>query len=120
MTKAIQRKKPRIRKARSSLSPAKLAEMVEAATVDAYGESEQATGWFTMLDEHLDVPFDTTVLGVRVTVARIEQRDDDRIVAQCKRGREKLTISITELPLPTPKPDGAEWIEAYRRWLAGP
>ena len=42
---------PRITKAR-------LAEMIEEATVDAYGESEQVTGWFTMIDEHLAVPFD--------------------------------------------------------------
>jgi len=24
-----------------------------------------------------------------------------------------------DLPLPTPPPDGADWIEAYRRWLGG-
>ena len=31
------------------LSKARLAEMIEAATVDAHGESEQTTGWFTMI-----------------------------------------------------------------------
>jgi hypothetical protein len=33
--------------------------MIEQATVDAYGESEQTTGWFTMIDENLAVPFET-------------------------------------------------------------
>ncbi|MCM2578547.1 calcium-binding protein [Streptomyces meridianus] len=42
--------------------------MIEEATVDAYGEDEQRTGLFTMLEEHLDVPFTTVVLGVEVTV----------------------------------------------------
>jgi hypothetical protein len=26
--------------------------MIEEATADAYDESEQATGWFTMFEEH--------------------------------------------------------------------
>lgn len=41
------------------LSKAKLAEMIEEATVDAYGESERATGWFTMIEQHLALPFET-------------------------------------------------------------
>jgi hypothetical protein len=31
--------------------------MIEEATVDAYGESEQLVGFYTMIDEHLAVPF---------------------------------------------------------------
>jgi hypothetical protein len=26
-------------------------------------------------------------------------------------------IRVVDLPLPAPPPAGAEWIEAYRRWL---
>jgi len=52
------------RKQRSPVvSQARLREMIEDATVDAYGDSEQATGWHTMLEEHLALPFETTVLG---------------------------------------------------------
>jgi hypothetical protein len=32
--------------------------MIKEATVDAYGESEQVTGWFTMLENNLAVPFE--------------------------------------------------------------
>jgi hypothetical protein len=90
--------------------------MVEEATVDAYGEAEQATGWYTMFEEHLDLPFETKVLGVTVTVKRIELRDDDRIAAICTRGRAKQVVDMAELPLPSPRPDGAEWIVAYCAW----
>ena len=38
--------------------------MVEAATVDAYGEAEQATGWHCVIDEHLRMPFATEMLGL--------------------------------------------------------
>ena len=90
--------------------------MIEEATVDAYGESEQITGWFTMIDTKLAVPFETTVLGVLVVVERVELNRSDQIVAVCRRGRDRQVLSILELPLPTPPPDGAEWIEAYRHW----
>lgn len=98
------------------LSKARLDEMIEEATVDAYGESERATGWFTMFEERLKLPFETRVLGAIVTVIRIDLRGDDQINAVCARGRDRQAISLVDLPLPSPRPDGSEWIEAYRRW----
>jgi len=112
-------KKKAAKKATSRISKARLAEMSEEATVDAYGDSEQATGWFTMLEDNLELPFETEVLGVPVRVARIDQRDDDRLVAICVRGRDEQAIGLVDLPLPNPMPPGAEWIEAYRLWLGG-
>lgn len=93
--------------------------MIEEATVDAYDESEQATGWFTMFEEHLELPFETKVLGTAVTVAKIDLRDGGQIVAICTRGRDRQAIPLVDLPLPSPKPAGTEWIEAYRCWLGG-
>lgn len=90
--------------------------MVEEAIVDAHDESEQMTGWFTMMDERLTVPFETTVLGVPVTVERVDLDDSEQIVAICTRGRSRQAIPILDLPLPSPPPEGAEWIEAYRQW----
>jgi hypothetical protein len=112
-------KKTKPRTAQSGSSAAKLAEMIEEATVDAYDESEQATGWFTMFEEHLALPFDTVVLGVPVRVTRIDHRDDKRLVAICTRGRNEQAIGLTDLPLPQPMPPGAEWIAAYRHWIGG-
>ena len=73
----------------SGISKARLATMIEEATVDAYGESEQTTGWYTMLEEHLALPFDTTVLGVVVKVTRLDLGRGNTIVAICTRGRER-------------------------------
>jgi len=98
---------------------ARLEAMAEEATVDAYGESEQISGWACMFEDHVAVPFETTVLGEAVTVEAIEQRGDGRIVAICKRGRSRQAIDLFELPLPSPPPTGAEWIEAYRHWRKG-
>jgi hypothetical protein len=101
------------------ISRPRLGAMIEEATLDAYGESELETGWSTMIEDNLELPFETEVLGVVVRVTHIDQRDDDRLVAICVRGRDKQAIGLVDLPLPTPRPPGAEWIEAYRFWRCG-
>ena len=98
---------------------AKLIALIEEAIVDAYGESEQRVGFYTLLDERLETPFNTEILGVAVTVERIDMTDDEQIVAICRRGRTRQRVPILKLPLPNPRPAGAEWIEAYRSWVHG-
>lgn len=96
-----------------------LRKLVEEAIVDAWGESEQRTGFFTMIEEHLSLPFITKVLGVTVTVERVDLTVADDILAICRRGSKRQSIPILDLPLPQPPPSGAEWIEAYRLWVRG-
>jgi hypothetical protein len=103
----------------TKLPEAKLDALIEEATVDAYTESEQMMGFHTMLDEHLDMPFKTEVLGVEVIVEKVDLTDDDQIVVVCARRKSRQTIPILDLPLPSPPPKGAEWIDAYRRWARG-
>jgi len=105
-----------VKRVRGTIDRAWLDAMVQEATVDCYHESEQATGLFTMIEEHLDLPFETSVLGVTVKVARVDITDDDQIVAICVRGKTRQVIPILDLPLPKPAPKGAEWIAAYRHW----
>jgi len=93
--------------------------MIEEATVDAYGESEQIGGFYTKIEEHLAVPFETTVLGVAVSVRGVDLTERNEIAALCSRGRHRQAIPILDLPLSSPAPDGAEWIEAYRLWAGG-
>ena len=101
--------KPAARKKTShskQLSAAKPQEMIEEATVDAYDESEQTSGFYTMFEEYLALPFKTEVLGVEVIVERIDITDDERIASH----REEYYLD---------GPEGFEWIEAYRRWARG-
>jgi hypothetical protein len=100
-----------------SLTRKELEAMVAEATVDCYNDGECVTGLYTMIEEHLATPFQTSVLGVDVTVTKVDLTADDTIVAVCTRGRSRQRIPILDLPLPTPTPEGAEWIEAYRHWL---
>jgi hypothetical protein len=100
------------------LSDEELYALVEEATVDAYGDDEQLSGFAVMMENDLKVPFETTVLGVTVTVQKITQTDTG-IVADCVRDGHHQAISVLDLPLPEPPPRGAQWIAAYRRWARG-
>jgi hypothetical protein len=104
---------------RLQLSKARLDELVEEALVDAYGESEQATAFYTMLENDLEMPFETQILGVTATVEGVDVTEDDQLVAVCRAGKTKQRISLSELPLPSLPPKGAEWIAAYRYWRTG-
>lgn len=118
MSKAA--KPPLTRKRRlNTLSAAKLDELIEEAIVDAYDESEQTSGFYSMLEEHLAIPFAIEMLGVEATVERVDLTDDERIVAVCVRGKLRQRISILDLPCPDVLPAGWEWIEAHRRWARG-
>ncbi len=111
------RKGPRKRTTR--VSALQLDRLITEATVDCYNESEEITGIFTMLEENLAVPFMTKLLGVEVTVERVDLNDAGDIVALCRRGRERQRIPVLDLPLPKITPSGAEWIDVYRRWAGG-
>jgi hypothetical protein len=93
--------------------------MIEEATVDAHDESEQRVGFFTLLEEQLAVPFTTDVLGTPVVVERLDLTEADAIVAVCRRGRTRQRIDVRDLPLPSPPPQGWEWVAAYRHWARG-
>jgi hypothetical protein len=96
-------------------SAAELDELIDEATVDAYTDDEELTGFAVTIGDNLAVPFETTLLGVTVTVEKVSQTRSG-IVAICARGEHRQAIPILDLPLPDPAPQGAEWIAAYRRW----
>jgi hypothetical protein len=59
------------------------------------------------------------VLGVEVVVEKVDLTEAEEIVAVCRHGSKRQRIPILDLPFPDPRPNGAEWIEAYRRWRRG-
>src|SRR5436309_16072475 len=87
MTRTTRSGSPKKGRRRKELSAARLDALIEEATVDANDESEQTTGFYTMLEEHLTMPFTTEVLGKKVTVERFDLTDDEEIVAVSARGK---------------------------------
>lgn len=66
--------KPKPRPQPRKPNKAALDALVEIATTDTHDEDEQVTGFFTMLENHLELPFETEVLGVTVEVVKTELR----------------------------------------------
>lgn len=85
--------------------------LVEEATIDAYGDDERLSGFAVMIEDKLEMPFETTILGVTVIVKGVTQTAAG-IVADCVRDGHHQAIHILDLP----PPEGAEWIAAYRDW----
>jgi hypothetical protein len=89
--------------------------LIEEATVDAYGESEQAIAFLTILEETLSLPFPAALLGETVVVEKIDLRNADELIAICRRGRKRHRVRLLDLDLSVPRPTGAEWVAAYHR-----
>ncbi len=99
------------------LSEAELDALIDEAIAGCHSEDEQLSGFAVMIGDNLAVPFETTVLGVTVTVEKVDETGSG-IVAICVRGKYRQAIPILDLPLPDPPQQGAEWIAAYGRWAA--
>jgi hypothetical protein len=63
--------------------------------VDAYGAEEQTGGFFTMIEEHLALPFSVSILGVEAVVDKVDMTRDGRIVAVCRHGYPRLLFQPT-------------------------
>ena len=61
--------------------------------MDAGGESEQATAFLTVLEEHLALPFRATVLGEAVVVEKIDLSGADELIATCRRRGKRQKVS---------------------------
>jgi hypothetical protein len=121
---AARKKNPAARKKTSGKvqwPPSKtlLNELVGEAIADSNDDDEALSGFESLLEDNLALPFNTEILGVPVTVEALERSDAGEIALLCRRDKSKQWISILEVPLPVPRPDGAEWIEAYRLWRRG-
>ncbi len=81
-------------------NPRWLDALIEEATVNAYGESEQATAFLTVLEECLALPFGATVLGDAVVVEKIDLSEADELIAVCRRRGKRQEVRLLDLQLP--------------------
>ena len=112
------RKKPREKQPLKRWKKSKLEDLIHRAVLDADDEEEQQMGFYQALEDHLRFPFKTALGGVPVVVKGLDVGEDDEILAVCLRDGEKIGVPLLDLPMPKPPPKGAEWIEAFRLWVA--
>ena len=81
----------------TQLSDEELDALVEKATIDAYDDGEQISRFAVMIDDNLEFPFETTVLGVTVTVKGVEQTDSGIVADYVRDGQRQLQIAPSTL-----------------------
>ena len=105
-------------KMRGKRKDSQIEKLIEEATVDAYCDDEQATGFLTMIQDHLRCPAPARIVGEEVQVLEFDfRKGGSRIFAKCRRMGEVYWVEATCLEWPGKPPAGAEWIDAYRVWL---
>ena len=99
------------------ISRKRLDELIEEATVDCYGETEEHTGLLTMIEDNVVCPFRAKVIGEEVEVTSLEWPSSGcGLMAVCERRGKEHRIDITSLEWVKPRPEGFEWIAAYLAW----
>lgn len=92
-------------------------ECIEIATVDAYDESEIATGWYTCLEEVLCEIKEIKVLGFTVKLEKIEIDSMDSVVAFCKSGKNTAQISLSSVEWIKLSKVQKLWIDAWKKYF---
>ena len=94
-------------------------ELLEQATIDAYGEEEQFMSILYTLDEQLDFPLQAEILGDQVELLGLDDHASSPrrgIVARVRKGGVEYRMGLSELAFVGLDPASAEWLEMHRRW----
>lgn len=90
----------------------------EDATVDAYGDYEQHTGFMTALKEELTFPFNAIIMGETLQVTGMKRPEDDEFGLDLlvERNGEKHPIDARSVQLVEPFAKGHLTLAAYLKW----
>ena len=94
-----------------------IADCIEMATVDAYGDDELLGGWQTCLDEILSNS-DFMVLGDKVKLTRIHL-SNRQVVAVCTKGKSAIKVTLDSIKLIKPSAVQLLWLKAWNKWSKG-
>ncbi len=102
----------------SKKDQAQLEPLIEEATVDCYTDDEAHVGFMTTVADKVVCPFQAKVIGEDVEVVELRECEVGfGVDAVCRYKGKDYRINIFSLEWPKKKPEGYEWIEAYRAWL---
>jgi tetratricopeptide (TPR) repeat protein len=92
--------------------------LIDEIIVDAYGDDEQSWAFRQVLEDELELPKETFVIGEPVTVLTLDYENERRgITARCRRedGTE-YQVAACDLFFPR-STTAARYVAAYRKWL---
>ncbi|MFU8858017.1 MAG: hypothetical protein ACNA8S_13565 [Deferrisomatales bacterium] len=104
---------------RAGADDKELDDLIEAITVDAYGDDEQLWAFRQVLEDEVALPADAFVVGEPVSVIEIDYDGNVRrgLTARCRRedGAEHV-VAASDVVFPE-RSSGARYGAAYRKWL---
>ena len=104
---------------RSGAHSASLNELIDEITVDAYGEDEQLWAFRQAFEDSIEVPCESTVVGVPVRVLKFDYDGNERrgLTATCRRDDgTKYVVAASEVVM-SPSTLGRRYLAAYRKWM---
>jgi hypothetical protein len=94
----------------------KLEKMIDSiAEQDCDSEEDVAMGLCYAIQEHVRFPFPGKVVGEVVSVEGVEESHGLEVIALCTRNGRRYRVRLQDIEIKA-KPDGAEWIAAYRQF----
>jgi hypothetical protein len=98
----------------------RLRALIEEATADCYTQEEEHVGVMTTVVDNVVCPFKARVIGEEVEVMELhDSKVGPGVDALCRYKGKDYRIDIFSLEWPKEKPEGYEWVEAYRAWRTG-
>ena len=94
-----------------------LERVLDIILVDCYGEDEEYTALFTVLEEEIALPMAASLLGTPVTVTKLDYQDPaSGLVARCDGPHGSGDVTLTDVVFPADTV--AAWLHAaYRHHL---
>ena len=91
--------------------------LIEEATIDAYGEDEQRSGFLVIMEENICTPFSAMIAGSPIEVTKFDM-DHRRLFVHCRREGKTYSVDVLDIE-PIEGTQGVDWISAYRQWCQG-
>jgi hypothetical protein len=95
-----------------------LDDLIEAVTVDCYGEDEELGAFLQAFGEELTLPAEASVVGVPVELIAIEHGGHVRcgLIARCRRHGQDYDVAAADVVLPRGS-KASTLLAAYHHWL---
>lgn len=90
---------------------------IDLALTDAYGEDEQAVAWLTCIEELFRRFKQVRLLGEDVALAGFD-RNHDAIIAVCRKGKQKVRVTLDSIEFPDLTPVEQLWLKAWKKYSA--
>lgn len=94
-------------------------ECIEVATMDTYGEEEQASGWLACIEEMFGKFKTALVLGEEVILKKFDLSNASAIIAICLKGKISAKIALESLDFPNLSDKQKLWLNAWKEWSHG-